>query len=138
QPRTAHRTSPTNIGMGLLSFLAAHDFGYLATPGLADGVERTLTTLEALERHEGHPLNWYDTGTLAPLLPRYVSTVDSGNLAGSVMALAEGLRALARAPGLPGRDLAGLADLAALVRHELARAKRASPRQGDRTVHLDE
>src|SRR5438477_6020269 len=138
EPRVAHRTSPTNIGMGLLATLAAHDLGFISTGELVERTERALDTIDRLERHAGHLLNWYDTLTLAPLSPRYVSTVDSGNLAGAVMALAEGLRALARAPGLPGRDLAGLADLAALVRHELARAKRASPRQGDRTVHLDE
>jgi cyclic beta-1,2-glucan synthetase len=51
-----------------------------------------LTTVEALERHEGHLLNWYDTQKLAPLLPRYLSTVDSGNLAGALVALAEGCR----------------------------------------------
>ena len=59
--RIAHRTSPTNIGMGLLSTLAAHDLGYLGRAELADRIERTLTSVEALERHEGHLLNWYDT-----------------------------------------------------------------------------
>ena len=88
----AHRTSPTNIGMGLLATLAAHDLGFIDTGALAWTVDATLTTMEGLERHEGHLLNWYDTQTLAPLLPRYVSTVDSGNLAGALMALAEGLR----------------------------------------------
>ncbi|ABS28204.1 GH36-type glycosyl hydrolase domain-containing protein [Anaeromyxobacter sp. Fw109-5] len=90
--RVAHRTSPTNIGMGLLSTLAAHDLGFIQTPELAARVERTLTTIEGLERVEGHLLNWYDTRSLAPLAPRYVSTVDSGNLAGALMVLAEGLR----------------------------------------------
>ena len=89
--RIAHRTSPTNIGMGLLSTLAAHDLGYLSTPALLVLVDRTLTTLESLERYRGHLLNWYDTTTLSPLHPRYVSTVDSGNLAGALMALAQGL-----------------------------------------------
>ena len=64
---------------------------------LAARVEDTLTTVEALERHEGHLLNWYDTQTLAPLAPRYVSTVDSGNLAGAWMALSAGLREVAAA-----------------------------------------
>ena len=100
----AHRTSPTNIGMGLLATLAAHDFGFIDTDVLASRIDATLTTIEGLERHEGHLLNWYDTQSLAPLLPRYVSTVDSGNLAGALMALAEGLReaGLERA-GPPGR-----------------------------------
>ncbi|MBK9061972.1 MAG: carbohydrate-binding protein [Acidobacteria bacterium] len=96
EPRVAHRTSPTNIGMGLLSMLAARDLGFLSLEAMLERVERMLGTMEGLERHEGHLLNWYDTRTLAPLLPRYVSTVDSGNLAGALVALAEGCRRLAR------------------------------------------
>ena len=92
ESRIAHRTSPTNIGMGLLATLAAHDLGFIQTAELAARTGKALDTIEGLERHEGHLLNWYDTRTLTPLLPRYVSTVDSGNLAGAVMALAEGLR----------------------------------------------
>jgi cyclic beta-1,2-glucan synthetase len=98
--RTAHRTSPTNIGLGLLSTLAAHDLGLIQTGELVARLESTLTTMEGLERIEGHLFNWYDTASLAPLLPRYVSTVDSGNLAGALIALAEGLRQLARTPAL--------------------------------------
>ena len=97
EPRIAHRTSPTNIGMGLLANLAAHDFGFIETDELIARTELALATLERLERFEGHLLNWYDTRTLAPLPPRYVSTVDSGNLAGALMALAAGLRDLASA-----------------------------------------
>ncbi|HLF56915.1 MAG TPA: glucoamylase family protein, partial [Thermoanaerobaculia bacterium] len=93
----AHRTSPTNIGMGLLATLAAHDLGIVPTSELADRTDAALTTIEALERHEGHLLNWYDTRSLAPLAPRYVSTVDSGNLAGCLITLAAGLREVARA-----------------------------------------
>jgi cyclic beta-1,2-glucan synthetase len=92
EPRVAHRTSPTNIGMGLLATLAAHDLGFIAADVLAGKIDATLTTMEGLERHEGHLLNWYDTQSLAALPPRYVSTVDSGNLAGALMTLAEGLR----------------------------------------------
>ena len=93
-PRVAHRTSPTNMGMGLLSTLAAHDLGLLPADAMVERLDRTLTTVEGLERHEGHLLNWYDTQNLSPLLPRYVSTVDSGNLAGALLALAEGCRQL--------------------------------------------
>jgi cyclic beta-1,2-glucan synthetase len=96
--RIAHRTSPTNIGMGLLSTLAAHDLGLIPTGELIERIDATLTTMEGLERLEGHLLNWYDTVSLAPLLPRYVSTVDSGNLAGALVALSEGLRRLGREP----------------------------------------
>ncbi|MCE7958160.1 MAG: DUF3131 domain-containing protein, partial [Acidobacteria bacterium ACB2] len=90
----AHRTSPTNIAMGLLSTLAAHDLGLLPAEEMVERVDRALTTVEGLERHEGHLLNWYDTRTLAPLRPRYVSTVDSGNLAGALLTLAAGCREL--------------------------------------------
>ncbi|GAE52154.1 cyclic beta 1-2 glucan synthetase [Xanthomonas arboricola pv. pruni str. MAFF 311562] len=78
----ANRTSPTNIGLGLLANLAAYDLGYLTVAGVMTRVANTLTTLEALPRYRGHFYNWYDTETLVPLLPRYVSTVDSGNLSG--------------------------------------------------------
>jgi cyclic beta-1,2-glucan synthetase len=94
----AHRTSPTNIGMGLLSTLAAHDLGLIETGQLVERVDATLTTMEGLDRIEGHLFNWYDTVSLAPLLPRYVSTVDSGNLAGALIALSEGLGQLGRQP----------------------------------------
>ncbi|MCM3874850.1 MAG: carbohydrate-binding protein, partial [Thermoanaerobaculia bacterium] len=105
----AHRTSPTNIGMSLLSTLAAQDLGFLPADAMLERLERTLTTAEGLERHEGHLLNWSDTQNLAPLFPRYVSTVDSGNLAGALLALAEGCRRLAASrPPLAARffDLA--------------------------------
>jgi cyclic beta-1,2-glucan synthetase len=105
EPRVAHRTSPTNIGMSLLAILAAHDLGLIGTDELASRVDATLTTMEGLERYEGHLLNWYDTRTLAPLPPSYVSTVDSGNLAGALMTLAEGLRQ-AQLPDLAGRAAA--------------------------------
>jgi cyclic beta-1,2-glucan synthetase len=114
-PRLARRTSPTNVGMALLSTLAAHDLGYVSTPALAQRLDRTLTTLEGLERHAGHFLNWYDTFTLAPLRPHYVSTVDSGNLAGALIALAQGLRQLIVAPQTTDRRLEGLIDTASVL-----------------------
>jgi cyclic beta-1,2-glucan synthetase len=108
-PQVAHRTSPTNIGLGLLATLAAHDLGLLAADEMVDRLDRGLTTVEGLERHEGHLLNWYDTQNLAPLLPRYVSTVDSGNLAGALVVVAEGCRQLSTSrPDLAPR----LADVA--------------------------
>ncbi|MBK8595096.1 MAG: carbohydrate-binding protein [Holophagales bacterium] len=108
-----HRTSPTNIGMSLLSTLAAHDLGFLPLAELLERLDTTLTTVEGLERHEGHLLNWYDTENLSPLAPRYVSTVDSGNLAGALLTLAEGCRELASTPPEPASGLAGrLQDLA--------------------------
>ena len=89
----AHRTSPTNIGMALLATLAAHDFGFIDTDELVERIDATLTTVESLERFEGHLLNWYDTRTLAPLPPAYISTVDSGNLAGALLTLSVGAAA---------------------------------------------
>ncbi len=77
----ASRTSPTNIGMALLADLAAYDFGYCSAAQLLQRTQRTFATLSRLERYRGHFFNWYDTRSLAPLHPRYVSMVDSGNLA---------------------------------------------------------
>jgi cyclic beta-1,2-glucan synthetase len=122
EPRIAHRTSPTNIAMGLLSTLAAHDLGYLTTSALLTRLDRMLTALEGLERHEGHFLNWYDTTTRAPLHPRYVSTVDSGNLAGALVALSQGLLALMDQPQTAAQRLHGVADTADV----LARASASS------------
>ncbi|HEU5321989.1 MAG TPA: DUF3131 domain-containing protein, partial [Methylomirabilota bacterium] len=118
--RIARRTSPTNIGMGLLSTLAAHDFGYLASDQLADRIDATLTSVEALERHQGHLLNWYDTESLAPLAPRYVSSVDSGNLAGALMTLSAGLREVALGASDRESVCAGLADTAGVLAEALA------------------
>ncbi|MBZ5559424.1 MAG: DUF3131 domain-containing protein [Acidobacteriia bacterium] len=87
----AHRTSPTNIGMALLATLAAYDLGFIDADALAERIDAMLTTVEGLERFEGHLLNWYDTRTLAPLLPAYISTVDSGNLAGALLTLSVAL-----------------------------------------------
>ncbi|MDH4197408.1 MAG: DUF3131 domain-containing protein, partial [Candidatus Aminicenantes bacterium] len=101
EPRACHRTSPTNIGMGLLATLAAHDLGFIQTDELASRIDATLTTMEGLERFDGHLLNWYDTQSLAPLPPAYVSTVDSGNLASALITLAEGLRQASRQPPAP-------------------------------------
>jgi cyclic beta-1,2-glucan synthetase len=87
----ATRTSPTNIGMALLANLAAHDFGFISTEQLLDRTDKTLGTMEKLERYRGHLYNWYDTRTLKPLLPLYISSVDSGNLIGALAVLRSGL-----------------------------------------------
>ncbi len=94
----AHRTSPTNMGLALLANLTAHDFGYLSGGRLVDRTTKALRSMQSLERHCGHFYNWYDTQTLLPLAPRYVSTVDSGNLAGHLLTLRPGLSALRDAP----------------------------------------
>ncbi len=104
----AHRTSPTNIGLALLANLSAYDFGYISAGRLIDRTEKTFHTMEALERHRGHFYNWYDTQSLEPLLPIYVSTVDSGNLAGHLLTLRPGLLALPDDNILGARWLEGL------------------------------
>jgi cyclic beta-1,2-glucan synthetase len=86
----AHRTSPTNIGLALLSTLAAYDMGYMGLRSLVVQLSDAFDTLDKLERYRGHFLNWYDTQSLGPLPPRYVSTVDSGNLAACLIALRQG------------------------------------------------
>ena len=113
--RVARRTSPTNLGMAMLSTMAAHDLGYLTTPEMLRRLDATLTTLEGLERYRGHFLNWYDTSTRSPLYPRYVSTVDSGNLAGALITLAQGLLELEQKPQTHEQRLEGLADAAMLL-----------------------
>ena len=89
QPRgvVAHRTSPTNIGLYLLSTLAARDFGWIGTTELIERLENTLASMDRLERYRGHFLNWYETTNLHALEPRYVSSVDSGNLMGNLLVL---------------------------------------------------
>nr|WP_304745874.1 glucoamylase family protein [Rhodoferax sp.] len=94
----AHRTSPTNIGLYLLSVACARQFGWIGTQELLTRMEATLATLLTLQRHHGHFLNWYDTQTRAPLLPMYVSTVDSGNLSGHLLTVAQACLELADAP----------------------------------------
>ncbi|MDR0917062.1 MAG: hypothetical protein LBN02_07745, partial [Oscillospiraceae bacterium] len=95
--KIAHRTSPTNIGLALCSCLAAHDLGIIGANRAVELIERALGTVERLPRWRGHLYNWYDTETLEPLAPRYVSSVDSGNLAACLIAAGEGLRELDRA-----------------------------------------
>ncbi len=104
--RVAHRTSPTNKGMLLLSTLSAHDFGYLSLKTLLDRLEKTFDTFDRMEKHEGHFFNWYNTQTLRTLPPNYVSTVDSGNLLGCLVTLKQGLREKSREP-IPGPNAPG-------------------------------
>jgi cyclic beta-1,2-glucan synthetase len=137
-PFLAHRTSPTNIGLALLSFLAAHDLGYLGTAELVRRLERSLESVESLERFRGHLLNWYDTRTKVPLRPRYVSTVDSGNLAGSLLTLAAGLRDLAGGNVPAARGLSGIQDMAALLGESIAGMLAARPELKDAAVPMGE
>jgi cyclic beta-1,2-glucan synthetase len=104
-PMVAHRTSPTNIGLYLLAVAVARELGFIGTREMVERLTRTLATLNRLPRWRGHFYNWTDTRTLATLQPAYVSTVDSGNLSGSLLVLAAACRSLADAAADPGRAL---------------------------------
>ncbi|WP_426284638.1 GH36-type glycosyl hydrolase domain-containing protein [Luteibacter sp. E-22] len=118
EPVVARRTSPTNMGLGLLSGLAAYDFGFIGMGRFIQRTSSTLETMRSLERHRGHFYNWYATDTLAPLPPLYVSSVDSGNLAGHLLTLQRGLLALADEPVFRMSSLLGLRDSVDILAHE--------------------
>jgi len=120
RPVVAHRTSPTNIGLYLLSTLAARDFGWVGTVEAIERIEATLATMGRLELHNGHFYNWYDTRDLQPLDPKYISSVDSGNLAGHLITLANGCRELLQKPSVENKVLAGMEDSIRLLREQLA------------------
>jgi cyclic beta-1,2-glucan synthetase len=134
-PAVAHRTSPTNIGLYLLSVVAARDFGWIGATQAIERLEATYATLLRMERYHGHYFNWYDTRSLAVLAPKYVSSVDSGNLAGHMIALSNACRewreALLSAPA----RRAGVGDMIALLTEEATRlvsgvrTQTATPRQ---------
>ena len=98
QPVLAHRTSPTNLGLYLLSVIAAHDFGWTGTHETIERLDATLATMNRLELFRGHFYNWYETRDLRPLEPKYVSSVDSGNLAGHLIALGNACREMIGRP----------------------------------------
>jgi cellobiose phosphorylase len=118
-PAIASRTSPTNMGMSLLADLAAVDFGYLTVGECLQRVGNALASMEKLERYRGHFYNWYDTRTLQPLHPQYVSSVDSGNLAGSLLVLQAGLAELKNQPVLSPGALQGLQDTLRVLAEQL-------------------
>ena len=115
----AHRTSPTNIGLYLLSLLAAYDMGYISTMNLVLRLSPTFDTLAKLDRYRGHFLNWIETDTLRPLSPRYVSTVDSGNLAGCLLVVQQACRELGEQPVWRWERWQGLLDTMALLEQAL-------------------
>ncbi len=121
----AGRTSPTNIGMLLLSTAAAFELGFIGRSELAARVRNIFESLDRLQRHRGHFFNWYDTRTLEPLEPRYVSTVDSGNLAMCLLALAATLRFAAADRSASARRWLALADAGDLLETALSRVPEA-------------
>jgi cyclic beta-1,2-glucan synthetase len=111
----AHRTSPTNLGLSLLANLSAYDFGYIGGAELTVRTHQTLQTMLRLERYKGHFYNWYDTLSLQPLHPRYVSTVDTGNLAGHLLTLRQGLLSLPLQPLFSPVFYQGLSTTASII-----------------------
>ncbi len=106
----ARRTSTTNIGFWMMSIISAHDFGYVSEDMIIDKLTKTIDTLKKLEGYEGHFYNWYDTGTLLPLEPKYVSTVDSGNLLACFWTLETALPIIYTRPALTHRLFEGMND----------------------------
>jgi cyclic beta-1,2-glucan synthetase len=126
RPVIAHRTSPTNLGLYLLSVVAAHDFGWLGTLEALERLEGTFASMKKLERFRGHFYNWYDTSNLRALDPKYISSVDSGNLAGHLIALGNACREISGRPISNQNWISGLEDTIELVRDA------ASPRTKER------
>jgi cyclic beta-1,2-glucan synthetase len=115
----AYRTSPTNIAMGVTSNLCAHDLGYIGLTETTDRIDKTIRSMESLIKLKGHFYNWYDTKTKEPLYPRYVSTVDSGNLAGYLWLAAETLEEYIKEPIMRKRYFDGLRDTLILADMEI-------------------
>ncbi|MEO6539103.1 MAG: glucoamylase family protein, partial [Ferruginibacter sp.] len=113
--KIAHRTSPTNIGLALLANVTAWDFGYLSIGKLVERTTSMFSTLQQMEKFRGHFFNWYDTETLVPLHPRYISTVDSGNLLGHLITLKQALITLPDKKILTSQAFEGLLDTLRLL-----------------------
>ena len=124
-PVIAHRTSPTNIGLYLLSIVSARDFGWIGASELIDRCEAAFASMDRLERFRGHFLNWYDTVDLRSLEPRYVSAVDSGNLAGHLLALRNAFLEIAAGPPVGPGWAVGIEDNAALLAETIGAARAA-------------
>ena len=137
-PVVAHRTSPTNLGLYLLSAIAAHDFGWLGTVAAIERLEATLGTMNRLERFRGHFYNWYDTRDLRPLDPKYISSVDSGNLAGHLVALGQACQDIIDRPLLGPHALSGIADTILLLRQSARAIVDDRRTQTVTRKHLDE
>ncbi|MFU8770977.1 MAG: GH36-type glycosyl hydrolase domain-containing protein [Anaerolineales bacterium] len=131
----AHRTSPTNLGLALLSTLAAFDLGYVGTLDLVARLRSILDNMSGLERYRGHFLNWYDTRTLDPLPPRYVSTVDSGNLAACLVILGVGCRQMLTQPVFRWETWVGLIDLTNLLQDLLNDLIETDARESATSLH---
>jgi cyclic beta-1,2-glucan synthetase len=137
QDQLAMRTSPTNIGLWTLSALGAADFGYMTVADVIERLSHTFETMSGLERYEGHLLNWYDLNTLQPLEPRYVSSVDSGNLLAALWTLENGMQELLDAPIIGPQAIQGLSDMLGILQEQI-QSKEAESVDGDILAVLDE
>ncbi|HEY1707520.1 MAG TPA: glucoamylase family protein [Rhizomicrobium sp.] len=133
QPSVAHRTSPTNIGLYLCCVLAARDFGWIGTVETIARLEETLGSMRKLARYRGHFLNWYDTRTLVTLEPHYVSTVDSGNLAGDMLVVKNTCAEIVARP-LAQAQLSGLRDTLVLLHESMSIPQRIAEPMRQRVV----
>jgi cyclic beta-1,2-glucan synthetase len=130
----AHRTSPTNIGLLLLATVSAYDFGYIGIVEVIERLEFTLTSLEKLQKFRGHFVNWHDTRTLQPMWPQYVSVVDSGNLAGHLIALKQTCLELPDDELLSARAISGLRDTVDAVVRETSQLAESRQRTDAITI----
>ncbi|MBA2292740.1 MAG: hypothetical protein H0W15_09845 [Gemmatimonadales bacterium] len=119
QPVVAHRTSPTNIGLALLANVSARDFGWIGTVTMLDRLEATLSSVRRLELYRGHLYNWYETTEGRALEPRYISSVDSGNFVGCLIATGNACRELLDRPATPTSTMTGIVDTIDLLRRSV-------------------
>ncbi len=133
----ASRTSPTNIGMALLANLAAFDFGYCSAGQLLERTRNTLATMARMDKYKGHLYNWYDTRSLKPLPPLYVSTVDSGNLAAYLLVLRTGLLGLPTTPILSPQAFSGLRDTLLVVLDVARKPRRTDDKEAGAAPSVD-
>lgn len=117
----APRTSPTNIGFLFLSILSARDLGYITTSKMIEKIDETLSTVEKMDKWKGHIYNWYNTETLEPLRPCFISTVDSGNFVSYMIVLKEGLKEYLDRPIFDDTMLFGIRDTINLIEYESER-----------------
>ncbi len=125
RPAVAHRTSPTNIGLYLLSITVARDMGWIGQAQAITRLEQTLQTMQRMPRFRGHLYNWHDTRDLRVLDPAYVSSVDSGNLAGHLIAVAQACAEWQKQATNPADNLAGVVDTLLLAQQSLTPADAA-------------
>jgi cyclic beta-1,2-glucan synthetase len=138
KPVVAHRTSPTNLGLYLLSIAAARDFGWLGTLEMAARLDATLTTMNGLERFRGHFYNWYDTQDLRPLDPKYVSSVDSGNLAGHLIVVGNAMREILAGPAIGSGWRTGIEDALDITRECMSLMASGRRTETVTSGHLDD